>query len=759
MSGGNRNLQIPSTGARAAASHTAAINQIRNHLAANNFAAAEALCRKILATDPEQPDALHYLGLIALQMGHHKAAADLIGQALELRPNFFDALVNFATLRRAVGDLPGAIECLERVIQAQPRNATALSNLGEMLREANRLAEAEQILLRAIRVAPKHAAAHSNLGAVLLAFDRAEDSLKCFNRALALDPKFADAHKNLSAVLTRLGRPVPAEAAARKALAFSPPRADILNNLGIAILNQARTDEAISILQRAVELDSLHPDATYNLANALGRASRIDEASVAARQAAAARPHSATAAAMAASSALFVCDFATADAGTARIEEMGAAGKFDFERNAAAAGLYYHVPFLGLGDATRRQLQSLIEKRFVEESKRGKLARRAGCSGRPRIGYVSPNFGSHSIGNVLRPLFAAHDRSAVEIFAYSLVDRSKNGGPFYKSLREGAEHWIELADLDHLAAADRIAADHIDVLVDLTGYMHDARLEIFAQRPAPVQVYWLGHGGDLGLSFIDYIIGDSSVTPAGEDGRYIERIARLPEVFAPADTYAVPDVAFTRQQFGLEPEAVVFCAFNNSKKIDRKVFDCWTQILRAVPNSQLWLSNLFASKRLVANLQAATAAAGIDPHRLVFAAPVADKGEHLARHALADLFLDTFRVNAATTAIDALWAGLPVLTKRGDDFFSRISTSLLHSLEMPELIVQDEAAYVARAIALAQDPAARLALKARLKGQLRSSPLFDIDRFARHLERAFIHMTERARAGEAPASFDVPRLP
>jgi protein O-GlcNAc transferase len=291
-------------------------------------------------------------------------------------------------------------------------------------------------------------------------------------------------------------------------------------------------------------------------------------------------------------------------------------------------------------------------------------------------------------------------------------------------------------------SAQQIQDCGIDILVDLNGYMKWSRPGVLARRPAPLQVYWLGHGGGLGLSFIDYIIADEVVIPRDAEGSYREKIVHLPDVFHPCDTTPVAQVHQSRSEFGLSEEGIVFCAFNAPHKIDREVFESWMRILQQVTDSQLWLSNQGASAALALNLRQEAQARGVDPGRLVFATRLPDKSLHLARHRLADLYLDTFSVNASTTALDALWAGLPILTRPGVSFQSRICSSFVRCVGLEELICSSAREYENLAVALAREPGRLDKLKQILSSHLKASALFDQRRFVGHLENAYSTMWE-----------------
>jgi predicted O-linked N-acetylglucosamine transferase (SPINDLY family) len=350
---------------------------------------------------------------------------------------------------------------------------------------------------------------------------------------------------------------------------------------------------------------------------------------------------------------------------------------------------------------------------------------------RLRIGYASADFHDHATLHLMAGLFEAHDRERFEIHAYSWgID---DGSAYRARARAAIEHFHDVRDLGHDAVAQRIADDGIDILVDLKGYTGESRPEVFALRPAPVQVSYLGYPGTMGAPFIDWMIADPVLVPPGAEAGYAERVLGLPATYQPNDRLQrISDRASTRAQWRLPEDAFVFACFNKHHKIERATFAAWMRILAAAPRAVLWLLGGHGARALARAAQAA----GIDPRRIVFA-DKAPKPEHLERHRIADLFLDTRTYNAHTTASDALWAGLPVLTWPTDAFAGRVAASLLHAMELPELVMPDGAAYERTAVELARDPSRLAALRAKVAANRLATALFDTQGLALSLEDAY----------------------
>ncbi|MEO8525387.1 MAG: hypothetical protein ABI460_11760 [Caldimonas sp.] len=377
--------------------------------------------------------------------------------------------------------------------------------------------------------------------------------------------------------------------------------------------------------------------------------------------------------------------------------------------------------------------------------------------GRLRIGYLSADFHQHATSQLMAQMLECHDRGAFEVTLFSAGPRDES--PMRQRLRAGSEHFEDLIGLGFQAMAARIRELGIDILVDLKGATYDTLLPVLAQRPAPLQVTWLGFPGSTGAPYIDYLIGDRVVTPLADAAHFSEKIAQLPNCYQPNDARrALPRVS-TRADFGLPEEALVLCAFHQSYKISPAVFDQWCTLLRELPDAVLWL--LQWNTNVQAALTAAALQRGIAAGRLVFA-PLLPLEGHLARLASADIYLDAWPCNAHTTAGEALWVGVPVVTIEGPTFAQRVASSLLRTAGLPELVCADVDAYRRCVEALAADPARRAELRDRLVAERHRTPLFDGERFARDIEQLYLRMWARALAGKPPealaAQADVPAI-
>lgn len=527
-----------------------------------------------------------------------------------------------------------------------------------------------------------------------------------------------------------------AEREFRAAIAAQPDYAPAYGNLGMVVWEQRRLDEGLTTLRKAVELDSEHIGVRINLANALAIGNAHAEAIHHYREVLRRRPGHPQATANLLKPLLDCCDWAGSERLVGDLVQR-------WRRAPSDDILASIAPFTSLLVDLPQAMRLAIARRYGE-----KVAAYANtlerprrhprpASGRLRVGYVSADFHDHATAHLMAGVFEHHDRDRFEFHAYSfgIDDRSD----YRRRIVAGFEHFHDVRAWTHADIARRIAADGIDVLVDLKGYTGESRPEILALRPAPVQVNYLGYPGTMGAPFIDFIIADGTLIPPGDEPGYGETVIRLPDSYqANDDRQPIAQAAPTRAELGLPDAACVLASFNKHYKIERPVFEAWLRILEAVPGAVLWLLGGHGERAL----QRAAADRGIDPARVVFARKL-PKPQHLARHAAADLFLDTHTCNAHTTAADALWAGLPLLAWPGEGFAGRVSASLLRAVELPELVMSSLEAYEHTAIALAHEPERLAALKAKLAESRPRASLFDTARFTRHLEAAYERMWEQ----------------
>lgn len=560
-----------------------------------------------------------------------------------------------------------------------------------------------------------------------------------------------DALMREGAALRKAGRLPEAEAVVRRALALAPSSARVHVQLGVVIAGRGRLDEATEHFARAIELDPGDAFAHMNLANAYRRRGGVDRALEHYRTAVRLQPELIAAWSNMLRPALDACDWGGAARGLEVVLERRDRGDPDWPRYLAPMDSL----LLPLPAQVRRQVAEFHAGRLdddAEPAHRGTRGTR-GADGRIRIAYFSRDFRNHAVGQLARALFRLHDRSRFEVLAYSYG--RDDGSRYREEIAATADRFADVRAESAAATAARIAADAVDILIDLGGYTTDHRLDVLASRPAPLQVHYLGYPATLGARFVDYFVTDHAASPPGQDALFTECLVRLPECFMVSDPdQPLVDAAPSRAACGLPEGGTVLCAFHQAAKITPSDFDAWMEILRSAPDSVLWLRS--AGTELARNLAAEAHRRGVAPERLVYAPNVTDKRSHLARMAAADLFLDAFgRYNGHSTVNEALWAALPVVTLAGETFAARVAASLVAAAGVPELAESSPAGYVALAVRLTRDPAARASLRRRLVAARATAPLFDSTRTVRSLERAYEAMWALHAAGRPPQPLSI----
>lgn len=662
------------------------------------------------APKPAGPDALYEQALALYQQRHWEAAIALCrDKLLPQAPHHRDGLSLLGAACFLQDDLPASDRYLQAAIAAGA-GAETHTNLGVTLNALHRPDEAEAAYRRAVALDPRQAKAWNNLGNLLarsFQASRRDEALHCYRQALAAKPDYANAHTNLGHELENRKDLAGAEKCYREALRLQPRFLPAIGNLAALLKRLKQPAEALKYYRQAILLDPRDP---AFIGNALGLCREV-------------------------------ADWRTD--GRATVASLVAA----LERDGASdlAPLYLLAwPECG-AELQRSAARRFATKRWAWALAQPPLVDAATAREGPlRIGYLSADFRNHPVAHLVTEVIAAQDRTQSEVFLYAYGPPADD--PQRRALQRAADHFTDIGAMDDLDAARRIRDDGIDVLVDLTGYTTHARLAITALRPAPVIASWLGYIGSLGEPRLaDYVIGDAIATPPALAHQFSETLALMPECYQPnAALYPLPPPT-SRADEGLPEDALVFCSFNQIFKLTPQLWDDWCHILQAVPGSVLWLAPP-GSETTAQNLREETARRGVAPERLVFAQrrPLA---AHQARIALADIALDTFPYNSGTTASDVLRAGVPLVTRAGETFVSRMAASLLNTIGLPELVTADSPAYRRLAIALAKDAPRRHALRATLAERVPSSALFQPERFARQLDALFRAMHTQALEG------------
>jgi protein O-GlcNAc transferase len=700
---------------------------------AGDLTRADALYQQILKSDPTNADALHLRGVVAHQRGKHEDATAQIKRAIDINPRIAEYHNNLGEALRALGELAAAIAAYREALRLRADFAEAHNNLGLVLHQQGELARAAKSLQRALTLkpdpetycnlgnvfrdqaswgdaikayenalalSPQFAEALNNCGAVLKQQGRTAEAIKLFKRAIAVRPNYAEAYYNLAGALDAQGLRRDAISAYRRAIAVKPNFVEAHYNLALALQMEDKLGEAVATYEQALKLKTNDHEIENNLGHALLAQGRLEEAMAAFRRALALKPDFSDA-----HSNLLVCLNYSPDTTPADVFAKHLA----WGEHHAVTLRPSRAPYTNLRTPHRRL----------------------------RIGYVSPDLRMHSVAFFIEPLLAAHDHENYEIFCYANVTHPD---AVTKRLQALTDQWRDIVQLSDEDAARVIRKDGIDILVDLAGHTAGNRLLIFARKPAPIQVAYLGYPNTRGVATIDCWLSDAHADPVGKtEDYYVEKVVHLPRGLNCYQPLAEsPDVGPLP---ALRANHITFGSFNNVSKISESVIACWVKILIGVPTACLLLkARALADEQTRDRLRHAFAAHGIAPQRIDMLGRVVSGAEHLALYNRVDVGLDTFPYNGHTTTCEALWMGVPVITLAGITHAGRVGVSLLTQAGLPELIAESPEHYAALALELANDLPGLQGLRQGLRARLAASALCDAQGFTRALEAAYREM-------------------
>jgi predicted O-linked N-acetylglucosamine transferase (SPINDLY family) len=711
---------------------------------AGRLSEAEPLYLKSLAADKDCHPALHLMGLMRLHQGRAAEALPYIERALSVQPRAPETLTNYGIALEGVGRYPEALQALTSVVSLTPKDGRAWSNRGALLSRLHRNEEALADFDRAVALDPANEAAWNNRSLILVTLGRPEEALESCDRLLQLRPEDVEARNNRGLALKALRRPAQALAEFDRVLRKMPGHAGAWVNRAAVLREMGEVDPALESYDRALAVQPNMPEALDSRADCLWtRKGDLAGAIADLERLIAIRPDYPYAQGDLLHMRMYAGDWRNLARERTALEEGVRSGRRLVE------------PFVYQSLSSSPADLLAAAKSYVRD-KYPPLApplRRRRREGKIRLGYLCGEFRAQATMYLAAGLFEHHDRARFEITGF---DNSRDdGSATRRRVIAGFDKFVPIQSLSDREAARLIAAQEIDILVNLNGYFGALRMGVFAHRPAPIQVNYLGFPGTLGADYMDYILADAEVIPEGDDPFYTEKVVRLPGSYQiNDDTRSRPEPG-PRQAHGLEDRNFVFCHFNYSYKITPEMFALWLRLLAKVPSSVLWL--LESNPLFAASLRREIARAGLDPARLVFA-PQIENAAHISRLALGDLFLDSLPYNAHTTASDALWAGLPLLTCRGQAFAGRVAASLLRAAGVPELITDNLDDYESLALELANDRVLLQSYRDRLTRDPVRLPLFDTARTTRHIEAAYDEMMARWARGQLPAGFSVGRI-
>lgn len=642
-------------------------------------------------------------------------------------------------------NLESAEQYLKQAIQLDKKNYHVFRLLGVVFAQRKQYLKALEYLKKSIDIFPKNALAFSNLGNVYLELKDYENALIAYEKSIKIDPVYEEAWSNKGNLLRKLKAYDEALAHHDKALSLNPEYAEAWSNKGNTLNELKRNEEALSHYECAISLNPYYAEAWSNKGSVLHELKRYDEAIAHYNRALSLKPNIDWVSGDLLHTKMKICSWSGL---TEALEDIS-------KKVVADERVINPFPLLALNDDAplhKKCSEIFTQSRYQSNPVLGPILKRP-KSKKIRIAYFSPDYRNHPVSLLTSELFEVHDRDRFEVFGFSL-QKAPIGDETNLRLRRGFDRFIDVDEMSDREIAQLARELEIDIAIDLAGLTQHSRTGIFSYRAAPIQVNWLGYPGTIGADFNDYIIADEIIIPESHQQFYAEKIVYLPNTYMVDDSKRTASTrVFTREEFGLPKNMIVFCCFNNDYKFNPQVLDGWSRILLAAKNSVIWISE--NNEYFRANILNEFESRGVDPDRIIFAQRVEMMADHLSRYALVDLFLDTHPYNAHTTALDSLKAGIPVLTLMGQSFASRVAASLLNAISLPELITITQEQYETLAIELALNPQKLADIKLKLANNRMTTPLFDTPLFAKNIEAAYIKMIERYWADLLPDNINL----
>ena len=669
---------------------------------------AESAFEEAVSLKSDNYEAYNRLGVLLKNKGDYQKALVAYNKVILIKPEYANAYYNIGNIHQILGDSKKSLEFYEKAISLDPKHWLAYNNKANVLKSQHLIEEALYNYNQANSIKPDSVETLINIGNIFQELNKFDEAIDIYNKILIKNPKSFDTFNNIGIVFQKKENYEDAIKSFRKAILYNPNNFDYYNNLGNVLKEQGKNEEAIQSYERALSL---------NKNCEIARTQKLSLQSL-------------------------ICDWA----------------KIAEDNNyISTLGIYkeYVPPFslLSLEDnpENHRKRSELFAKLNFSVKEIPFPSVKKEKSKRIRIGYFSSDFKEHPVAYLMAKVFEKHDRNKFEVYGYSIYGFHEDS--FSERLKKSFDIFDNVSEMSDKEIAFLARQDNLDIAIDLNGYTENARPKIFAYRAAPIQINYLGYPGTMGADFMDYIIADRNLIPTDKQHFYTEKPIYLPHHYqAQDDSLRIADQTPSKLELGLPDEGFVFCAINSSYKITPREFDIWMRLLKKVDKSVLWLLDF--KKGTKENLMNEAVARGVNPSRLVFAKYTSHE-KYLAQFRQADLFLDTFNYNAGATASNALWVGLPVLTKSGESYTSRMAGSLLSSIGLNNLITDTEEEYEKVALDLATNPDRLSNLRNELAKNILSKPLFKTQLFIDHLEKGYIQAYQNYLKGQKPQTIFV----
>ena len=709
----------------------------------NKFDSALESLNQAIKINPKFFEAYNIRGLIFIELERLNEALESLNKALEINPNYAEAYYNQGNLLCEMKKFNEAISSYNKAIKINPNYSKAYNNLGIAFKKLKKSDSALESFNKAVEINPNFAEAYNNQGNVLCEMKKFNEALSCYNKTIKINPNFAEAYNNRANILNEFKKFNEALEDCNKVIKINPKNAQAYNNRAIIQNKLEQHNMAIESLNLAIQYNPNYAEAYYNQGNLLCEMKKFNEAISSYNKAIKINPN---------------LDYLLGRLIFSKhcISEWKSFAK-DLKDISDKILKKYKIctPLQSLRFFDSPELQKITAQTYVKEkySDKNDLIHITNkkLNKKIRIGYYSADFYNHAMSSLLTNLYELHDKSKFELFAFSFGPERKD--EMYYRISAAFDQFIDvkLKSDDEIMKLSRELK--IDVAIDLMTFTQYHRFEIFTKRCAPIQINYLGYPGTSGASCFDYIIADKTLIPKKNQKYYSEKIIYLPDTYQVNDSKRkISDKVFTRKELSLPKDSFVFCCFNQSSKINPEIFYIWMNLLKSINNSVLWI--LPQNEIAVKNLQKEATIRNVNPDRIKFAQDM-EMSEHLARHKAADLFIDTFPYNAHTTASDALWAGLPVLTLMGESFASRVAGSLLNAIDLPELITHTKKEYEDKAIELANNKSLLNEIRNKLNKNRLIKPLFNTKLFTKNLEKAYLMIYEKYINNKKPENIEI----
>ena len=693
---------------------------------------AKNICLEILKSEPDNFNTLHLLGIIAFQTKNYQASEKILNKVIKIKPDFADAYTNRGIVLKVLNKSEEAIESWNSAIKINSKNFQAYNHRGVALIELKRPKEAIESWNNAIKIKPDFAEAYNNLGNVLNDLKKFDESLKNYNEAIKIKPNFFEAYSNRGSVLKALNKLEEALNSCNEAIKINSKYAEAYNNRGIILAELKQVGAALENYENAIKINPNFSDAYNNQGVLLIELKRLDDAKESFESALKINPDSNFLLGRLIATKNNLCDWNSFIENSEKL-------KSNIEKGKKSSSPFNLLSIYDLPELQKKFTETFVKEEYPDTNSTDPIIKKKPKK-KIRLGYYSADFHNHPVSYLIANLFELHDKSKFELIAFSLGP--KKNDEMQNRISKAFDKFINVKSKTEKEISILSRELEIDIAIDLMGFTKNNKFRIFINRCAPVQISYLGYAGTTGTKSIDYIIGDKILIPEKYQKNFSEKIIYLPNSFMVNDpTKKISDKIITREEFDLPKNGFVFCCFNKKYKITPNVFEIWMRLLKKIDGSVLWLFE--ENSTSIKNLKIEASKGGVDGERLIFANRVPLLADHFARHKLADLFIDTFPYTAHSTCSDALWAGLPVLTRMGQSFASRVSGSLLNAIGLNELITNTEEEYENKAFSLATDPNYINEIKNKLYKNRLTKPLFNVKLFTKHIESAYTAIYDR----------------